>query len=59
MPLLGAPPGVHLEVDDGVDGRVGHGEPEESQEDVLGAGPAPGLLPESSSSVSLFSVPHK
>ena len=27
--------GVHQEVDDGVEGRVGHGQPEESEEDVL------------------------
>ena len=31
-------PGTHDEVDDGVDGRVGHGQPEEDQEDVLGGG---------------------
>ena len=27
--------GVHLEVDEGVDGGVGHGQPEEGKEDVL------------------------
>ena len=31
-------PGTHDEVDDGVDGRVGHGQPKEDQEDVLGGG---------------------
>ena len=30
--------GTHDEVDDWVDGRVGHGQPEEDQEDVLGGG---------------------
>ena len=30
--------GIHDEVDDGVDGRVGHGQPEEEEEDVLGGG---------------------
>ena len=30
--------GVHEEVDDGVDCRVGHGQPEEGQEHVLGVG---------------------
>ena len=29
--------GVHLEVDERVDGRVGHGKPEEGKEDVLSA----------------------
>ena len=28
--------GVHLEVDEGVDSGVGHGQPEEGEEDVLG-----------------------
>ena len=27
--------GVHHEVDDGIDGGVGHGQPEEGKEDVL------------------------
>ena len=30
--------GTHDEVDDWVDCRVGHGQPEEDQEDVLGGG---------------------
>ena len=28
--------GVHTEVDEGIEGRVGHGQPEEGQEHVLG-----------------------
>ena len=32
------PLGVHLEVDEGVDGGVGHRQPEEGKEDVLSAG---------------------
>ena len=31
------PLGVHLEVDEGVDGGVGHRQPEEGKEDVLSA----------------------
>ena len=30
--------GIHDTVNDGVDGRVEHGEPEEGEEDVLGVG---------------------
>ena len=37
---------IHLEVNEGVDGRVCHGQPEEGQEDVLGAGVLPGSLKE-------------
>ena len=32
--------GIHEKVNDGVDSRVGHGEPEEGEEDVLGVGVA-------------------
>ena len=28
--------GVHTEVDEGIEGGVGHGQPEECEEDVLG-----------------------
>ena len=30
--------GIHEKVDDGIEGRVGHGQPEEGEEDVLRVG---------------------
>ena len=36
--------GVHKEVDDGVESGIGHGEPEEEEEHVLGVAAADELL---------------
>ena len=38
------PLGIHLEVDERVDGGVGHRQPEEGEEDVLGARVSPRVL---------------